>query len=185
MTTLYIFPPESREKPLQKLSDHAAIAKLLREKNIRLEQWPTKSLPDTASNDDYLAAYHDEIETLKTTCGFTTADIVSLTPDNEKAAEFRQKFLSEHIHSEDEIRFFIEGSGIFYLNLDNTVYALLCEQHDLISVPDGTPHWFDMGPAPHFRCIRLFTNPEGWVADFTGNPVSDLVPRWEALLGNL
>jgi 1,2-dihydroxy-3-keto-5-methylthiopentene dioxygenase len=36
-----------------------------------------------------------------------------------------------------------------------------------------------MGPNPHFIAIRLFTNPEGWVAKFTGEPIADRFPRLE------
>ena len=62
-------------------------------------------------------------------------------------------------------------------------YALLCEKNDLISVPDGTRHWFDMGPEPEFTCIRLFSNPEGWVASFTGEDIASRLPRYESLAG--
>jgi 1,2-dihydroxy-3-keto-5-methylthiopentene dioxygenase len=59
------------------------------------------------------------------------------------------------------------------------VHLVLCETGDLISVPAGIRHWFDMGPTPHFTAIRLFTNPEGWIARFTGDPIADAFPRFE------
>ena len=95
----------------------------------------------------------------------------------------RQKFLDEHVHSEDEVRFFVRGQGLFYLHFQEQVYAVLCQKNDLISVPDGTRHWFDMGPQPRFTCIRLFSNPEGWVADFTGEDIARQLPRYEQLAG--
>ena len=61
------------------------------------------------------------------------------------------------------------------------VYGIECHQGDLIRVPAGTPHWFDMGPAPHFRAIRLFTNPAGWVANYTGSTIAASFPRMDAL----
>jgi 1,2-dihydroxy-3-keto-5-methylthiopentene dioxygenase len=54
----------------------------------------------------------------------------------------------------------------------------LCERGDLISVPAGTRHWFDMGPAPRFTAIRLFTTPAGWVANFTGEPIARGFPSF-------
>jgi 1,2-dihydroxy-3-keto-5-methylthiopentene dioxygenase len=33
-----------------------------------------------------------------------------------------------------------------------------------------------MGSAPRFSAIRLFDNPEGWVASFTGDPIADYYP---------
>ena len=76
----------------------------------------------------------------------------------------RAKFLDEHRHGEDEVRFFVAGRGLFVLHIEEHVYAVLCERNDLISVPAGTRHWFDMGEHPHFVAVRLFNNPEGWVA---------------------
>jgi len=52
----------------------------------------------------------------------------------------------------------------------------LCEKDDLISVPANTKHWFDMGPNPVFTAIRLFNNPEGWVARFTGDAIAEEFP---------
>ena len=69
------------------------------------------------------------------------------------------------------MRFFVAGRGLFTLHIGDYVYAVLCEKNDLISVPAGTPHWFDMGEHPHFVAIRLFNNPEGWVANFTGEDI--------------
>ena len=61
-----------------------------------------------------------------------------------------------------ELRFFVDGRGLFYLHLGDKVYCVLCEQGDLISVPANTTHWFDMGANPRFKCIRFFTTPDGW-----------------------
>ncbi|WYX20857.1 hypothetical protein WJ973_06740 [Achromobacter xylosoxidans] len=74
------------------------------------------------------------------------------------------------------MRFFVAGSGLFTLHAAGRVYAVLCEQDDLISVPAGLPHWFDMGSAPAFTCIRLFNDPAGWVARFTGDEIATRFP---------
>ena len=102
-----------------------------------------------------------------------------MKPDNPKKDELRNKFLSEHTHSEDEVRFFVEGAGIFYLRSGGKVYMTLCERGDLISVPTGVKHWFDMGPAPYLTCIRLFTSHEGWVADYTEDDIAEKFPKFE------
>jgi 1,2-dihydroxy-3-keto-5-methylthiopentene dioxygenase len=39
-----------------------------------------------------------------------------------------------------------------------------------------------MGAAPDFKCIRLFTNPEGWVANFTGDDIASRFPNFERYL---
>jgi 1,2-dihydroxy-3-keto-5-methylthiopentene dioxygenase len=183
MTTLSIFNPDKPESPEQVVENPADIARLLKEQGVRYERWPTRALPAGATGDDILEAYADEVAHLKEESGFATADVVSLTPDNPDKEAFRKKFLDEHIHTEDEVRFFVHGQGLFYLHLGEKVYAVMCRQSDLISVPNGTRHWFDMGPDPEFTCIRLFTNPEGWVAQFTGEDIASRLPRYEQLAG--
>lgn len=183
MTTLSIFNQNQPDAPVKVTENAVEIADLLAARGVRFEQWPTRDLPAGASQDEILAAYAEEVAALKAECGFQTADVVSLTPDHPQKEAFRQKFLDEHTHSEDEVRFFVHGQGLFYLHFDEQVYAVLCQKNDLISVPDGTRHWFDMGPAPEFTCIRLFTNPEGWVASFTGEPIASQLPRYESLAG--
>lgn len=183
MTILRVFSQSQPEAPHTVLSEPDAIRDVLAGHGVRFEQWPTRDLPVDASQEDILAAYHQEVAGLKQECGFQTADVVSLNPDNPQKEAFRQKFLDEHTHSEDEVRFFVRGQGLFYLHFCDQVYALLCEKNDLISVPNGTRHWFDMGPEPEFTCIRLFTNPEGWVASFTGEDIASQLPRYETLAG--
>jgi 1,2-dihydroxy-3-keto-5-methylthiopentene dioxygenase len=71
------------------------------------------------------------------------------------------------------VRFFVAGQGLFSLHVGGRVYQVLCTRGDLIGVPAGATHWFDMGPNPPFVAVRLFNNPEGWVARFTGSDIAD------------
>jgi 1,2-dihydroxy-3-keto-5-methylthiopentene dioxygenase len=105
--------------------------------------------------------------------------VVSLTADNPHKTAFREKFLNEHTHSEDEVRFFVDGKGLFSLHIENQVFEVLCTRSDLISVPANTRHWFDMGENPNFIAIRFFNNPEGWVANFTGSDIASKFSRLE------
>lgn len=98
-------------------------------------------------------------------------------PITRKKDALREKFLNEHTHGEDEVRFFVEGAGLFCLHIGDEVFQVLCEKNDLISVPAHTPHWFDMGSEPNFTAIRIFDNPEGWIAQFTGDDIASAYPR--------
>ena len=111
--------------------------------------------------------------------GYSTVDAIRMTPDHPDREPLRGKFLAEHTHAEDEVRFFVEGRGLFCLHIGEEVLQLLCERNDWITVPAGTPHWFDMGPHPRFSAIRFFNNPEGWVASFTGDPIAERFPLLE------
>ena len=88
----------------------------------------------------------------------------------------RQKFLDEHIHTEDEVRFFIEGGGHFILHANGRVYDTYCTANDLISVPSGLKHWFDAGLQPHATVLRIYTDSSGWTPHYTGDTISALFP---------
>ena len=138
-----------------------------------------EDIKDDSTQDEVLKSYEVEVYNLMKNKGFLTADVISLNPSVESHPELRKKFLNEHTHSEDEARFFIDGQGLFCIHENSKVYAMLCTKEDLINVPAGTKHWFDMGPNPFFKCIRMFTNKEGWVAQFTGSTIADNFPRLE------
>lgn len=153
---------------------------MLDQRGVRFEQW--QAAADVAagdSQDAVIAAYQEDIDKLIADEGYQTVDVVSLTADHPEKDAFRQKFLDEHTHSEDEVRFFVDGQGLFSLHIGDAVYEVLCEKGDLIGVPANTPHWFDMGPNPSFVAIRLFNNPEGWVANFTGSDIASRFNRLE------
>ncbi len=184
MTTLRIYAESDPTTPELVTDESTEIATILNEKGVRFEHWPLQDIPAGADQAAILSAYAQDVARLKEENGFTTADVVSLTPEHPEKSAFRKKFLDEHRHVEDEVRFFVAGQGLFYLHLEGKVMIVLCQAGDLISVPDGTRHWFDMGPEPKFTCIRLFSNPEGWVADFTGDEIAGKFPRYETLVAD-
>ena len=182
MSRLRIFDERQPHRPLSVHEDHADITRELREVGVRFEQWQANQpVAPGASQEAVIAAYHADIERLMREEGYQSVDVISLTPDHPDRAALRQKFLSEHTHSEDEVRFFVAGAGQFTLHIGDKVYDVLCEQGDLIGVPDGTRHWFDMSESPYFVAIRLFTNKEGWVANFTGSEIATQFPRMTPL----
>lgn len=180
MSRLRIFAEHDPSAPLHVTSDHAAIASELKAIGVRFEQWQTaQSLAPGASPDEVMAAYRTDIDRLVAEYGFKTVDVVSIAPDNPNRETMRAKFLDEHFHKEDEVRFFVAGAGQFTLHVGGKVYEIVCTQGDLISVPDGATHWFDMGPEPYFIAIRFFTEPDGWVGYFTGSDIAQRFPCFE------
>ncbi|MFT3774397.1 MAG: acireductone dioxygenase [Minicystis sp.] len=178
MSLLRVYPSDTDPLTYREATTFEGIAAGAAAAGIRFERWRAdRELPAGAAQDVVLDAYRDSVERLKQACGFVTADVISVRPETPNHAELRRKFLAEHAHAEDEARFFVEGAGLFTIHHGGAVYCLLCEAGDLINVPAGTPHWFDMGPRPRFTAIRLFTTPEGWVARFTGSDIADRFPR--------
>ncbi|MBN7135220.1 acireductone dioxygenase [Lysobacter enzymogenes] len=180
MSRLRIFPEDQPGSPALSTSDQGEIARELARIGVGFEQWQaSKPVKPGDTPETIMDAYRADIERITAQRGFKTVDVVSIAPDNPQRETMRGKFLDEHYHKEDEVRFFVAGSGLFTLHVAPNVYEIKCEQGDLISVPDSTLHWFDMGPEPSFVAIRFFTEPDGWVGYFTGTDIAQQFPRYE------
>lgn len=180
MSRLTVYPEDDPARPEFDSTDGDEIAGALQAAGVRFERWRALQ-PLTSQSDDrgILDAYRQDIGRLIKERGYQSVDLLRCLPDNPNRNEMRRKFLDEHTHDDDEVRFFVEGSGVFYLRIGGKVYVAFCERGDLLSVPAGTRHWFDMGPAPLFTAIRLFTTPAGWVAKFTGDRIAQRFPSFE------
>lgn len=179
MSRLRIFHQECPEQLLFSSDNREQINTRLAAIGVRFEQWPLQAgIRSGAEPEAVMRAYRSHIQLLNEEYGFQSMDVISLDPHNPKRQELRQKFLQEHTHNEDEIRFFVAGSGLFTLHPHEQVYEVLCTAGDLIGVPNGMRHWFDMGAKPDFVAIRFFTRPDGWVGYFTGDDIAERFPRF-------
>jgi 1,2-dihydroxy-3-keto-5-methylthiopentene dioxygenase len=180
MSRLRIFADDAPDTPQFSSDDGDDVARELQKIGVTFERWrAAQPIQPGATPEEVMAAYKADIDRLVKQHGFKSVDVVSIAPDNPNRQEMRRKFLDEHYHKEDEVRFFVAGSGLFSLHVGSKVYEVLCVQDDLIAVPDRTTHWFDMGPEPSFVAIRFFTEPDGWVGYFTGTDIAQKFPRYE------
>ena len=178
MSQLKVFHQDDANNILQSSTDKSEIANILLAVEVLYRQWDTATELETDSTEDeIIQAYQSQINKLKNEAGYKSVDTISLSTVNPNKHSLRKKFLAEHSHAEDEVRFFVKGKGLFSLHIDHKVYEVLCTQGDLISVPANTRHWFDMGPVPDFTAIRLFNNPDGWVAHYTDSKLSEQFSR--------
>jgi len=155
-------------------SDPKEILEFFNTRGLYFDQWQCEEVfEDTASQEDILQAYYKDLFPFMENGGYQTADVISINSLTENYEAIRAKFLAEHTHTEDEIRFFVDGQGLFWFNLENEpVFNLLCEKGDLISVPAGTKHWFDAGETnPFVKAIRIFIDMSGWVPQYTGSGI--------------
>jgi 1,2-dihydroxy-3-keto-5-methylthiopentene dioxygenase len=179
-TILRIFDENDGATPLREVTDGDAIARELAAVGVRFERWDAeRELAADADQAAVLDAYRSSVERVQRDGGYGTVDVMRLAKGTPNTEPIRAKFLNEHAHTEDEVRFFVEGSGAFYLRLDGKVYQAICVRGDLISVPAGTRHWFDMGVDPEFTAIRWFNNETGWVPQFTGDAIAARFPTYE------
>lgn len=177
MSLLTVYPDAEPGTILAQTGDPAEIARLLAPLNIRFERWSLDVPVDPdAPAEEILAAYRPHLDTLMGETGAGTADVIKLTPDHPQAAAMRAKFLNEHTHTEDEVRFFVKGEGNFLIHEQGRVYDAHCTAGDLISVPAESKHWFEAGERPDFTVLRIFTDTTGWTPYFTGDNISEKFP---------
>jgi 1,2-dihydroxy-3-keto-5-methylthiopentene dioxygenase len=180
MTRLVVYSAKDARDVHLDTRKFAAIVRELDAIGARIERWDASHpLKSGASSEDILTAYAAEIDRLKAERGYLDADVVSVQPGNPKWPVLRQKFLAEHTHDDDEVRYFVEGSGAFYLHIGDRVLQVIGEAGDLLSVPKGVSHWFDGGEVGDFTCIRVFTGKEGWIAHYTGDAIAESFPLYE------
>lgn len=177
MSRLTVYRDDDPDSIALRTESAPEMADTLRGIGVRFERWnsPVVPAPD-ASPEAVLEAYRPYLNELMGETGAGSADVVRITTRTPNLAELRAKFLSEHIHSEDEVRFFVHGWGNFVLHVGGSVYDVHCVAGDLISVPAGIPHWFDAGMEPDVVALRVFTDKTGWIAQYTGDGIAQRFP---------
>jgi 1,2-dihydroxy-3-keto-5-methylthiopentene dioxygenase len=149
------------------------VAEFLSGQGIDYERWePSRAVAASAPAQEVLDAYAPEIERLKARGGYVTADVIDVKPDTPGLDAMLARFSREHWHDEDEVRFILEGRGVFHVRpREGPVFAIEVEAGDLIRVPRGTWHWFDLCADRRIRAIRLFQDPAGWTPNYTESGV--------------
>jgi 1,2-dihydroxy-3-keto-5-methylthiopentene dioxygenase len=155
------------------LQDEAEVTAFLGRHGIEYERWAAAQPIDAdAPAEAILAAYAAEIAALKARGGYATADVIDVKPDTPNLDAMLARFSREHWHDEDEVRFIIEGRGLFHVHPpQGPVFAIQVESGDMIRVPRGTHHWFDLCGDRRIRAIRLFQDVSGWTPHYTESGV--------------
>lgn len=159
----------------EQLKDPAAIRAYLAPHGIWYEHWDVAGRVDQdASSEEILAAYAPEISRLQAQGGYVTADVINVTPETPNLDAMLNRFNKEHTHSEDEVRFIVKGRGVFHVHpAQGDVFAIQTEAGDLINVPAGVRHWFDLCDERTIRAIRLFLDPAGWTPSYVEDSVHE------------
>lgn len=136
-----------------------------------LDQGTALSAPELLANDVYYErlatqpeAYQAPLDALKGERGYVQQDEVALSPDTPNIDAICAKFVDEHLHDDDEVRFVLEGAGIFDIrSRDDRYMRVEVEPGDLIVVPKDRHHRFMLTESKTIRCVRLFKDASGWV----------------------
>ncbi len=155
------------------IGDRQEVTAFLAARGIDYERWtPEHPVAPDAPAEEILNAYRHEIDALKARGGYVTADVIDVKPETPNLDMMLAKFSREHWHDEDEVRFILEGRGLFHVHpVDGPVFAIEVEAGDLIRVPRGTHHWFDLCAEKRIRAIRLFQDMSGWTPHYTDSGV--------------
>jgi 1,2-dihydroxy-3-keto-5-methylthiopentene dioxygenase len=170
------------------IEGHEPVREFLAGQDIAYERWQaSRPVGEGAGADDVLSAYAEDIERLKASGGYVTADVIDVRPDTRDLEAMLAKFRREHWHDEDEVRFILDGRGVFHVHpRSGPVFAIEVGPGDLIRVPRGTWHWFDLCADRRIRAIRLFQDVSGWTPRYTesgaeqGREPVCLGPSWVA-----
>jgi 1,2-dihydroxy-3-keto-5-methylthiopentene dioxygenase len=127
-------------------------------------------LADDASDQQILDAYRQPIAELMAEGGYVTADVINVRPDTPGLDAMLDRFNREHFHDEDEVRFIVHGRGLFHVHPPaGEVLSIEVARGDMIRVPRGTHHWFDLCTDRTIRAIRLFQDCSGWTPHYTAS----------------
>ena len=152
-----------------RLTDISEIEAYLGKIGIEYERWNNIGVvADDVTDDEILAGYAAEIESVRQRGGYVTADVINVTPQTPGLEAMLDKFNREHWHDDDEVRFIVKGHGLFHIApTGGDVCSVEMEAGDLISVPAGTLHWFNLCGDRTVRAIRFFTYMSGWTPHYT------------------
>jgi 1,2-dihydroxy-3-keto-5-methylthiopentene dioxygenase len=131
-----------------------------------------KQVSEDASDQEILDGYANEVEILKEKGGYVTADVINIVPTTPGLEAMLNRFNKEHWHDEDEVRFIVKGHGLFHIAPEGgDVVSIEMEAGDMIRVPRGTKHWFNLCGDKTVRAIRLFQDVSGWTPHYTESGV--------------
>lgn len=151
------------------IRDINTIRQYLSGAGIEYEQWDLlPGMDKDLTGEAILAAYSSQIHKIKTEGGYAKVDVVNVNASTPGLDAMLSKFSTEHWHDEDEVRFTVHGRGLYHVHSsDGSVMALEVEPGDMIRVPRGTLHWFDLCGEREIKAIRFFQDPAGWTPYYT------------------
>jgi 1,2-dihydroxy-3-keto-5-methylthiopentene dioxygenase len=111
-------------------------------------------------------------EQLQRTAGYQSRDLIVIHPEIPNLDGMLSKFDKIHTHADDEVRYVIDGEGVFgFVRPDGTQVRLTVEAEEYINVPAGTEHWFYLTNTKRIKAVRYFTSTEGWTPEYTGREI--------------
>jgi 1,2-dihydroxy-3-keto-5-methylthiopentene dioxygenase len=164
------------------VTDLAAIAEALAPLGVQLSYWPieddaVQALLDKVSLENeekeaVLLGLDRYFEQLKASHGYVSRDLIVLHGDVPNLDALLSKFDSVHTHADDEVRYIVDGEGVFgFVRPDGSQVELTMQPQEFINVPAGTEHWFYLTASRRVKAVRYFIGTDGWVPEYTNTAI--------------
>lgn len=158
------------------------IASILDACGVSLDFWPVRANGRTEKllGEDALEEEGKEailleqdlyFERLRAAHGYLARDLIVIFPGMTGLSGLLDRFLPIHYHEDDEVRYIVDGEGVFgFVLQEGSQVELLVEKGDFIRVPRLLEHWFRLTGKQKIKAVRYFTGTAGWVPVYTGTP---------------
>ncbi len=120
-----------------------------------------------------LKSVDHRFEELKSNQGYVTRDLIVLNDSIPGLDEMLAKFCSIHYHTDDEVRYILDGKGYFgFVDKNEKQFMVEVTAGDYINVPANTEHWFILGDSKRIKAVRYFIDTTGWTPVYTDRPLA-------------
>jgi 1,2-dihydroxy-3-keto-5-methylthiopentene dioxygenase len=170
-----------RKPGLPDITEPSDVKKFLALRGIHYDHWPVPEnsneycAKETLSDEEkerLLMTVNERFEYLKREHGYTTRDLVVLHPAVPGIEAMLAKFDKVHYHTDEEVRYIVDGSGVFGFSLNGEKFLVKVFKSDYIYVPRNTHHWFTLDEKKRIKAVRYFVDMSGWVPNYIEGEVA-------------
>jgi 1,2-dihydroxy-3-keto-5-methylthiopentene dioxygenase len=157
------------------ISGPEAVKSFLESKGIEYRHWTTgpESQPlldkiglADAEKEELLSTLDHRFQELKNQYGYETRDLIVLHPEVPGLPDMLSKFDKMHYHTDDEVRYIVDGTGVFGFRIQGEEFQVIVNRNDFISVPANTHHWFKLDKNMRIKAVRYFKDTSGWTPHY-------------------
>jgi 1,2-dihydroxy-3-keto-5-methylthiopentene dioxygenase len=118
-----------------------------------------------------------KLQAIRKARGYSYEDCITVSPATLPNYQDKIKsFYEEHIHTDEEVRYILEGAGYFDVrDLEDRWIRVHTKAGDLIILPEGIYHRFTLDEGNYAKALRLFIGEPVWTP-FNRNTIEESHP---------